>query len=39
MTKHLKVGILGAGQMGRRHGTNLLKLDGVEVVAVCATAI
>jgi predicted dehydrogenase len=35
MTKHLKAGILGAGQMGRRHGTNLLKLDGVQVVAVC----
>ena len=34
MTKQLKAGILGAGQMGRKHGKNLLKLD-VQVVAVC----
>jgi predicted dehydrogenase len=34
MTKQLTAGILGAGQMGRRHGTNLMKL-GAQVVAVC----
>jgi predicted dehydrogenase len=35
--RKMKVGIVGAGGMGRAHATQLLQIEGVEVTAVCDT--
>ena len=34
--KGLRIGILGAGYMGRLHAGNLAKLPGAAVAAVCS---
>ncbi len=35
----LRVGLLGAGFMGRKHGQNLLEVPGVEIAGVCAQTV
>lgn len=39
MIKKIKAGILGTGSMGQTHAINLRKIEGVEIVAVCATTM
>ncbi len=36
MNDKLRIGILGMGGMGSRHAGNLLKLEGVELAAICS---
>ena len=36
MPQPLRIGILGAGYMAKVHGTNLNKIDGVEIAAICS---
>lgn len=37
MITKIKAGILGMGNMGRGHGSNLLKMDDVQLVALCSS--